>query len=239
MSYACLSASQNRLFPLGYCSKGLVVVETHLHRGERMTDGVKMHPVWGGVSYLKIYDSNYKVIRSEVLDTIKTFENEDYDSIITNTFNKGLLLAKNIPDFLPAKPTSISFCDYQQSCSKASLSFDTIKNQIFVRLPNKVKYPVTVLFDSLSAASNLRNYFSGLYEEQVSASSLKNNLYINSVRQLQIGQRKLTIVHMGYGHPYPPNKEYKPDFPFDDINKSVFKEPVLHHGHGFDFFILE
>lgn len=55
--FACLSASQNRLFPLGQTSKGLCVVETHLYRTEFRKDKevMEMKPAWGGISYFKIY----------------------------------------------------------------------------------------------------------------------------------------------------------------------------------------
>ena len=34
-------------------------------------------------------------------------------------------------------------------------------------------------------------------------------------------------------------KEYKPTFAFTDIKKSNYIEPLLHHGYGFDTFIVK
>jgi len=248
--FACLSASQNRLFPLGQSSKGLCVVENHLYRTEfreKDKEVIEMQPAWGGISYFKIYDKNYKEIYSSILDTIRLFEQHHYDSIIGKTFNKGLELAKTYPDFIAAKPSSITFCDYQETCSKAGLIFDTLNNKISIRLPNKIKYDVKVLFDLTSIASNLLNYYGGFDDADVSAKAFNGRLYINSVRHFKIGNKKLTIVHIGSGQTfelaeggtYPSGREYKAKFPFTDINKSVFEEPVLHHGHGFDFYIWE
>jgi hypothetical protein len=248
--FACLSASQNRLFPLGQTAKGLCVVETHLYRTEfreRDKEVIEMKPAWGGISYFKIYDKNYKEIYSVTLDTIRLFEEHHYDSIVGKTLKKGLELAKTYPDFVTAKQISISFCDYQQTCSKAGLIFDTINNKIKIQLSNKIKYDVKVLFDSTSIASNLLDYYGAFDDADISAKAFNGNLYINSVRQFLIGNKKLTIVHIGSGQTfelteggtYPPGKEYKAKFPFTDISKSVFEEPVLHHGHGFDFFIWE
>ncbi len=248
--FACLSASQNRLFPLGQTTKGLCVVETHLYRTEfREKDKkvIDIKPAWRGISYFKIYDKNYKEIYAEIIDTIRLFEQHHYDSIIDKTFKKGLELAKTYPSFVSAKPTNIVFCDYQENCSKAQLLFDTINNKISIRLPTKIKYDVKILFDSTSIASNLLDYYGGFDEVNISAKTFKGNLYINSVRQFQVGNKKLTVVHIGSGAAfeladggtYPPGKEYKAKFAFTDINKSVFEEPVLHHGHGFDFYIWE
>jgi len=248
--FACLAASQNRLFPLGQTAKGLCVVETRLYRTEfreKDKEDIEMKPAWGGISYFKIYDKNYKEIYSTILDTIRLFEQHHYDSIISKSFKKGLELAKTYPDFIAAKPISITFCDYQETCSKAGLLFDTINNKIRIQLPNKIKYDVKVLFDTTSIASNLLDYYGGFDDADLSAKAFNENLYINSVRQFQIGNKKLTIVHIGSGQTFKlaeggtnlPRKEYRANFEFTDINKSVFEEPVLHHGHGFDFYIWE
>src|SRR5690606_15971750 len=79
--FACLSASQNRLFPLGQTAKGLCVVETHLYRTEfreKDKEVIEMKPAWGGISYFKIYDKNYKEVYSEIIDTIKLFQQHNY-----------------------------------------------------------------------------------------------------------------------------------------------------------------
>lgn len=246
--FACMSATQNRLFPLGQSSKGLCAVETQLYRTESKENGmVEMKPAWGGISYFKIYDRNYREVYSEVIDTLRLFKQQHYDSIIAGTFKKGLVLAKTHPDFVAAKPMAITFCDYRETCSKAELLFDTVKNKISIKLPGKIKYELKVLDDSASIASNLLDYFGGFDDANLSAKFFMGNLYINSVRQFQIGGKKLTIVHIGCGQiselsegkTYPPGKEYKPKFAFTDLENSVFVEPVLHHGHGFDYFIWE
>lgn len=240
--FACLSASQNRLFPLGETSKGLCAVETHLYRTELGGDTDEFKPAWGGISYFKIYDKDYKEVYAEIIDTIRLFKQDHYDSIIGGTFKKGLRLAEKYPDFIAAKPVTLTFCNYQETCSKASLLFDTINNKISIRLPSKINHDVKVLFDTASIASSILGYYSGFDDIDLSAKSFKGDLYINSVRQLQIGNKKLTVVHIGRGqtsHLAEGGKEYEPKFAFTDINKSVFEEPVLHHGQGFDFYIWE
>src|SRR5262245_41810962 len=81
---ACLSASQNRLFPLGETSQGLCMVEMRLYRTsfrEKKKEAVEMNPAWGGEAYFKIYDQNYNQVYSELLDSIEVFLEHGYDSI--------------------------------------------------------------------------------------------------------------------------------------------------------------
>ena len=33
------------------------------------------------------------------------------------------------------------------------------------------------------------------------------------------------------------SKEYSADFPFKEIHKSAYEEPIMHHGYGIDLFI--
>ncbi len=249
--YACLSASQNRIYPLGTTKQGLCVVETRLTRTEFRGPGVneiKMIPSWVGVSYFKIYDAKYKEIRCDILDTIKLFKEQFYDSIIGISLNNGLLKAEKLPNFVKAKPISLLFCDFQEKCSKAEILYDTITNTISIKLPNKSTHKLTVLFDSSSIASNIIEMYTD-YEDAdpISAKLLMGELSLSSVRQYSIGGKKLTVVHIGAGQGFeylegeekPVSKEYQPKTAYNDIYKSVFIEPVIHHGHGFDFFILE
>ena len=206
-----------------------------------------MDPGWSGKSFFKIYDDNYKVVHEELIQEIEMFPEYIYDSIITQIFTKGLQKANKLPNLTIAIPTSIVFCDYQQTCSMASLSFDTLKNIISVKLNDNILFPVNVMNDPKSIAENLISYFTGFDGQTIDATSLKDDLYINSIRQFQIGEQKLNIVHLGIGQTfnltsggvYPPGNEYKADYSFSDLSKSIFQEPVLHHGHGFDFFILQ
>jgi hypothetical protein len=94
---------------------------------------------------------------------------------------------------------------------------------------------------------NLIAYCGGFGVIDLLVKSLNGRLYINSVRIYQIAGKRLTVVHLGTGQIHelpdgktdPPGKEYTPEFSFQTIDDSIFIEPVLHHGHGFDFYIWE
>ena len=69
---------------------------------------------------------------------------------------------------------------------------------------------------------------------------------ISSYRIYETNKIKLIALHLATGDDLRwrkegkvnPAKEHKPDFQFNDIKKSVYTEPLLHHGYGFDAFII-
>ena len=251
---ACSGAAQNRIFPLGSCPQGIVVVEVHLGRWDVMADDITMTEAkqidfdiaWGGISYLKIYDKNYQTVSYEVIDSLEAFSanSTKYNNAIGKTFDKGMKLAQNMPNFIPAKPISIWFCDYKKKSKKASLLYDVESNKLFLKLPNKNKYEVPFLEDKTAISALVFHYYGFFNDDEADDPEIKipkGIFYINSVRRFDLNGQKLTIVHIGTGDMIfkLKSKEYAPKFPFKDINHSVFEEPVLHHGRGFDFFILE
>jgi hypothetical protein len=74
---------------------------------------------------------------------------------------------------------------------------------------------------------------------EISAKSLKDNIAINSVRVYNFGERKLTIVHIANGYSNKLEEKKNPKINFKDQRNFAFFERVMHHGNGFDFFILE
>lgn len=243
-SIACLFASQNRLFPLGKSDEGLCVVETHLTRSlfdEKENVTIEIKPAWSGLSYFNIYDKDYNLVFSEILDTIQIFEEKHFDSIIWRTFDKGMIMARNLENFVEAQPISISFCNYQQDCETTKLYSDTINNEIGIQISEQIKHPIPFLNDSLSILTNLINHFKGNYDSSLSVKILRNNLRINSIRYFEIGDETLIIHHFGVGSQLysdiAHDEENSISNTFKNINSSVFIEPVLHHGHGFDFYL--
>jgi hypothetical protein len=208
---------------------------------------MEMKPAWGGVAYFKIYDEDLHEVHTELIDTIQQFKQLYYDSIIKLTFLKGLSLTKKLPDFVPAGPLNISFCNYNLSCAKATFVFDTIGNKVYLTRAGKGKNEIKVLFDSASIASNIVNYFGSFDDAHPLSKAYMGSLFINSIREFQIGKRNLLIVHIGSGHKLGSAAEddeasetgYETIVEFTSLETTVFEEAVLHHGHGFDFLIWE
>ena len=239
---ACLSASQNRIFPLGISSSNLFVVEFQLHRSElidNVNEKSKIEAVWGGDCYFKVYDENYKEIHSELIEHLKSLNEQNYISTLENSIIKGKRISEQRFFYKSINQESIFFCDYQENCKKANLVFDTTLNKINIKLQNGFEKELRILDDSITFASNLISYLKGFDEIEISAKSLKDNIAINSVRVYNFGHRKLTIVHIANGYSNKLEENKNPKINFKDQRNYVFLERVMYHGNGFDFFILE
>lgn len=241
---SCNAADQYRLFPLGTCASGLIVVEAHLYRTtDPKGNRYEMPSKWFGKSFLNTYDETHKLISSRSLDSLGLTETISADQFIKDSFNKGLKLAKQLPDYIAVSPVSLSHCDFQQTCREVALRNDTMKHKVFVKLNHQKEYEVTILRDTTSIAKRYLEYYSGFNSGVIDYASLD----IGSIRKFKIGAKTLTVVHLASGDKLeytdeegvPKRAEYKPDVVFDQLESSTFYEPVLHHGHGFDFFIVE
>ncbi len=186
-----------------------------------------------------MYDENYKEIHSELIEHLKSLNEQNYISTLENSIIKGKRISEQRFFYNNIIQESIFFCDYQENCKRANLVFDTTLNKINVKLQNGFEKELRILDDSTMLASNLISYLKGFDEMEISAKSLKDNIAINSVRVFTIGERKLTIVHIANGYSNKLEENKSPKINFIDQNNYAFFERVMHHGNGFDFFILE
>lgn len=233
---ACAVADQYRLFPLGICNTGFVFVEAHMHRTDD-PDGndYEMAEKWYGQSFLSIYNKEHKLIKKQLLDSMTLKSNIRPDVFMKTMFDKGLAQAKEFFGFTAATPDYLSYCDFQQTCNEARLKVDTLKKNVSIELNNKKRYEVSVLKDTSSIAGRYVSYYKGFNGGVIDY----ERLYISSIRKFTVGSLKLTVVHLTGGDIIEKTKEYKPGFVFNELKNSVFYEPVMNHGHGFDFFIVE
>lgn len=240
--YACLSAHQDRIFPVGITPDAVVVVEMHLSRGggERGWS----QEIWRGTSWLKKYDKQYKEISRVFLDTLR-FDGGEYQKYVSASFSKGLTKAKEIKGIELLAPVYLSFCDFNRSCKLLSLVSDTIQNSFHIKVKGK-EYPVTVLRNSAGTMARDFMKWAAAYDMNIGEST--RSLSAGSIRKYKIGNRELVVVHLATGQvlepaegvsPNPPRKEHTPrHIKFNTIQDSAYEEPVFHHGHGFDFFFF-
>jgi len=239
---SCNAANQYRLFPLGGSSSGFAFLETHLYRTtDPKGNRYEMPSKWFGESYLKLYDEHHRLVSSRLIGSLSLKDKATNREFIEKSFKKALGLAKQLPGFMAAKPVYLSFCDFQQKCEEAELRVDTLKHLLFVKLRHQKEYEVNVLKDTASIAGGYVQYYDNFNGGQIDYTDID----ISSVRKYAIGAQTLTVVHLANGDKpkdvegTPKRAEHKPEVAFSQLENSVVHEPLLHHGHGFDFFIVE
>ncbi|MEN8140667.1 MAG: hypothetical protein ABFR97_05520 [Thermodesulfobacteriota bacterium] len=236
-AFCCLAASQNRLFPVGKSSQGFMFLETKLSRF-----GSEIHEKWRGTAYLAVYNKKRESLHKQLIGNVE-FSTDLYTQQVQLLFKKAQKLAQVSPGFIEAKPIQITFCGYNRNCSMATLHSSDTKNQFSIQLASGTKkYNISILDNESSIAGEFIEKY-----KSYSLENLSKVVLINSVRRMVVGNEHLTLLHLGNGQTFTSavtgepfeSKEYKPNFSFSTLEESTFYEPVMHHGMGFDLFIVE
>ena len=242
LSFACLHADQNRIFPIGQSKLGLHVLEVYQTRSDS-----DYGAEWKCDGFHKIYNENHDVVHTDTLKTKGFFPQSSYINVIQMLFLKAHKMAKASNSFSLLTPKSLYFCGYVQDNADAKLTFDTINEKVFVQLISGKKHEITNVKNIRGLASSFLLFTNP--EQQVVenlVSKLAPSLRVNSVRKFNMGQRQLTIVHVGIGQilrngngEYPEPQGYFLMKQISHVFDAIFFEDVLHHGSGFDFMIWE
>ncbi len=259
-SQACLNTYQFKIFPVGMHSDTIITVDMQIRRtsqaeGNRwlrlgLDSADEWTEMWMIEGFISKYDKTQHLLCKEsigftfsleerYLDTLQSFYMKGYTSICTR-----------YPAIKLFNPVYVSYCDFQQSCEYIKLTENALtKKSYFVYQNNS--YLLSVLEDT--------SYY-GFDQNEPSAIHIMK-FYANSIRVYKLDDVELVIGHVATGHEISMGwitsdpkaakkmgkegetailvKEYKPDLQFTNITKAVYEEPLLHHGYGFDLFIVK
>lgn len=248
-AFACLSAKQHKLFPVGVIDDNLIFIEAHIYRTEdRDINDKERHLLkvkWIIKSYVTIYDKSQKLIsRTEIEEDV--IKGDSYLPLLQATYTRGLFQVKSLYSELDYfKADYLSFCDYQKKCSKVELISDSIAKKDFLKYKDK-SYRLKL----------------NTTEKEAESATFTDDLsfyYINSIRVYKTKDLEIVVGHIATGHEVSmgyivndPNKKttedgmeikerepYLPDFEFKEIYTAVYQEPIMHHGYGYDLFIIK
>jgi hypothetical protein len=259
-SFGCLNTYQFKIFPVGVYNDTILTIDVLIRRtsqveGNRWLElGLDSLDEWSEMwiinAFISKYDKNQKLFEKKDIGMTYSIGENYLDSLQT-IYLKGFDKIKSLySDLKVFKPTYISFCDFQQSCELIELSNDSITDKDYL-IYDKKKYPVDIIRDTSYYAFGKCVY----HPENILG------LYANSIRIYKSDNYQLVISHIATGHeigmgwitsdpeifrekqakdePISLAKEFKPDIDFGDIRQSVYEEPLLHHGYGFDIFIIK
>ncbi len=248
LANACNSAYQYKIFPIGIQDQNIITLTVDIHRTDFIDETAEFKIAeigWNIEYYISTYNLNGKLISKDKTEKI-VVEAEHYLKELTEVFQKKLKAVvsqnKNITLF---NPEYISFCDFQKKCNILTLKNNHKKKKDYLIYKSK-KHPI-----SLNA-----------FQEFKRSATFTDNLkayYLSSTRIYRANNIEIIIGHVGTGHEISmgwitndPNKkpkdeydvvilakEHKPNIKFDKISETIYEEPLLHHGYGFDFLILK
>lgn len=248
-SFACLDATQHKIFPIGVLNGKVITINVHIHRThsnfkKQNNEGNYSNTMWVIKSYISIYDYNQNLISKSLIEESQIHE-ESYLSALQSSYSKGVNQIEskyhNIEYFIP---DYISFCDFQKRCEILEIKHDTINKKDYLKYKN------------IDYAINLNEYNN--YKKSMLYSGNLTAYYLSSTRIYKAKNLELVIGHLETGHEISMGwitnnltkkpksefeviivpKEHKPEIVFDKLDNVVYKEPLLHHGYGFDFFIV-
>jgi hypothetical protein len=257
-SFACLNTYQFKIFPVGVSQDKIITVDVQIRRtsqveGNRWLNlGLEKTDEWSEMwilySYVSAYDKNQKLISLTPLDTTYSI-GKNYSDTLDKAYQNGLKkIANEFTDLEYFRPDYISFCDFQQKCNIVKIQSDTLSSKDFVIYEGK-KYQTDIVRDTSYYGFGRSPY----HPETITG------LYINSVRVYKTKTLTLLVTHLVTGHEISMGwitsdpkkagktedgeislaKEHKPNLTFTDLKKSTYEEPLLHHGYGFDIFIIK
>lgn len=255
--HACLNTYQYKIFPIGLEGDKLLTIDVEILRtspreGIRklkldLEEPNEVMEMWIMYTYVVTYDASQKVLQLSPLDTVFTI-GEIYKEKLLEAYQSAYnKILKQYPNLDLLRPAYISFCDYQKSCNLISVSYHEKENSDSLTFEDQ-QYSIDIFQDtSYLPLKNGENYPNS------------SHLYTNSVRTYKTGTKTFIFAHLATGHeigmgwmtndpnkkripgggPVILTKEHSPDFEFNDLAKAVYQEPLLHHGFGFDIFIVK
>jgi len=251
ISSACFIADQHRMFPIGIKNNHLIVLETELQRDNRFDEKdnefVEFEIGWQGALLLRSYTFSGKKM-DEFLVSGLNINDLHYEKELQKYLKKGLRFAKRkYGKVSNLKLDYLSFCDFATSGEKIAVYSDTLLDKVFVKdLDTKVNYDISYLNDTTRQARELIES-TYIEDKTLDNTAFGYNLHISSVRIFSVDSQKILFIQAGNGqflrdandNIFPAGEEYK----LNKISKEHFldlayTEPILHHGNGFDFFIL-
>lgn len=250
LANACLAAHQYKIFPIGIQDQQLITFTAYIHRLDFVdkTDAEKFNGPEIGWS-IEYYMSTYN-LKEQLISKTKTekliVESKHYVKELSEVYHKKLkaIVIQN-KDIELLIPEYISFCDFQKKCNILTLKNNLRKQKDYLIYKSK-KYPI-----NLNAFQEFKR--SATFTDNLSA------YHLSSTRIYKANNTEIVVGHVGTGHEISmgwitndPNKkpkdeydvvilakEHKPNIKFDRISETIYEEPLLHHGYGFDFLIIK
>lgn len=256
--FACLNTYQFKVFPVGTANNKIITVDIEIRRTSITEASMRFNQDFESSDDLpffwilavrnSVYDKNQKLLTSTVVDTSFAVGSK-YKNQLLQVYQNGLSCALDqYPEIKLFTPNHISICDYQKECGPISVHNDTSLSRDYIITENK-KHIILIMHDTSHFAFAHPSY----------NTSSTRGFHISSSRVYKNETTTLFIAHLQNGHeitmaesdtnivsktknkrtPEILNQKNIESIDFDKITNAVYREPLLHHGYGFDVFAVE
>lgn len=255
-SFACLNTYQFKVFPVGITNNDIITIDFQIYRtsteeGKRWLEleidaEQGDSEMWIIDAYISVYDKRQKLKSNTHFE--KTYSiGESYLELLKKIYSKGYKrILEEYPKLDSFTPEYLSYCDFQKRCHLLEVAYEEKHNKDFL-IYNEKQYEVEIIKDTTYFGFDRNRYHSERITE----------FHISSVRIYKCKDVELVVSHLETGHEISMgwitsdpevvkenemarlSKEYKPPIEFREIEHSVYEEPLLHHGYGFDVFIMK
>lgn len=247
IGFSCFCAEHHRIYLLGENKDSIFVMLTEMNRSDfvdRKNTMAETQPYWYGTVFLVTYDKDLNVLNKVYWNETKILPDDNFIEKLEDIRQSMIQKLNENKAFSMAIPLDISFCDFQKSCKEVQLYQDDSKEIYSLNYLGN-NYEIKTLKDSSNPIFDLYFYESYKYK------SIKDKLFINSIRKYKLLKHQVLVVHLSSGShiessnnsefiPVLNPKEYVPECISTFLDKgSVFEEPVLTHGKGFDVMIIK
>jgi hypothetical protein len=221
---ACFSLVQHRLLLLGQDRAGRVVA---LELSQVRDGDPEGGPVWSTSGRLVVLGSD-----TVLADWPTT---QDANPMVATQRLHAAATAKTatLAGFTALEPTRTRHCSYSTTCGDLSLSSDSEAGRMSLLegdRSDEIHFPISFL-----SQANLSGEWPIVTDEEAlrtAAPRVWSGWSLGSVQHYQAGNSELLRVHITRGAtpPFEETPEVLPD--------GLFKEPIRHHGKGFDILIV-
>jgi len=229
---ACLSASQNRLFPLGTFDNEVAFLEIRLERSERIKNKVEMIPIWRATTFITTYSESREITGRILFEKTNFFENDSISIYLRHFYNRAIDIASDIYSLKSLKLQDKTTFNIFERPDKINFKKGPEGEKIFF-IEGKTKTQITELKEG-----EIGEKFS--HKEYLNSFS---KFYVFSKTTFTSDHFSFRIYNIGYGNTFGRNADDFAETTRETMPKTIDKllklETVLHHGDSFDFIIFD
>lgn len=238
----CLDASQDRIIPLGTLENCMIAIELNSTRSDKR-DG-SFEESWMYTLKLKIFNDDYSTISIKEFEKLLDISKDDKIPILQRHVSEALEICYKMKDFEIFQIKSIELCDFQKDCGSIKLRNEKKGLHLYDDTLRKSSF-IHVL--DTTSVSELGKFYRDYKAYLGGENTVDDILSISSIRRYENSKYSLLAFQLGTGDiPSFINEDTvvektikRIDVKNKTLDQCVFIEPILHHGKGFDYFVME